>query len=48
MISNAILNIASGSAQATPNVGSAAIDYVTDLPSMLIGFVGGFFKQIGF
>jgi|GEM_PF-3817036 len=48
MISGILNNVATGSATATPAVGSAAVDYVTAIPSALIRIVAGFVKTIGF
>lgn len=47
MISDMIGDIAAGSVKATPNVGSATIDYATKLPALLIAWVGGFVKTLG-
>ena len=46
-ISTIIRNIAAGSAQATPNTGSDAIDMFAGVPSDLLGYFAGLVKGLG-
>ncbi|MFN3338089.1 MAG: hypothetical protein ACK40Z_00180 [Dietzia sp.] len=46
-LSTIIANIASGSAQATPATGSAAVDLFTSVPSDLINYFAGLVQGLG-
>ncbi len=47
MISEIIGNIALGSVIATPEVGSATVDYISLMPAQLIQNVAGIFFTLG-